>query len=340
MSELATKFKLGNHFSLTTTGLVVRGTPGFEEYAGVGLALQHFMVAVPYALGDWMNYGEERRKKSPEWGEKLDQAMAGTGQARHTLMNASYVCRAVSPDVRRESPSPTHTAEVAPLEAPDQRRWLIKASTEGWTVRELRQNLRAARRERVIAGQAELKGRHRVLLVDPPWKYGNSGVIKGSKYGRAEAHYEGMGIEELCRIPVAAHTRKNAIMFMYVTSPFLMLNPGPREIIEAWGFEYKTSFVWDKVLGQFGHYNHVVHEFILVCTRGSCLPDVPTPQPKSIIHERRTPRMEHSEKPESFRKLIETHWTKGPYLELFGRKPVEGWTVFGNDARLWPEGNI
>jgi N6-adenosine-specific RNA methylase IME4 len=82
-----------------------------------------------------------------------------------------------------------------------------------------------------------------------------------------------------------------------------------------------------------GYYNHVVHEHLIVCTRGSCLPDVPTPQPKSIQTIRRS--HEHSAKPEEFRRLIETHWNRGPYLELFGRKKVDGWSVFGNDARLW-----
>lgn len=33
------------------------------------------------------------------------------------------------------------------------------------------------------------------------------------------------------------------------------------------------------------------------------------------------------------------HYTRGPYLELFGRKKVEGWSVFGNDARLWGDTN-
>ena len=27
----------------------------------------------------------------------------------------------------------------------------------------------------------------------------------------------------------------------------------------------------------------------------------------------------------------------GPYLELFGRSPIDGWQVFGNDASLWAQ---
>ena len=38
---------------------------------------------------------------------------------------------------------------------------------------------------------------------------------------------------------------------------------------------------------------------------------------------------EHSEKPEEARRRIE-RLLAGPYLELYGRKPVDGWTVWGN----------
>jgi N6-adenosine-specific RNA methylase IME4 len=39
---------------------------------------------------------------------------------------------------------------------------------------------------------------------------------------------------------------------------------------------------------------------------------------------------EHSAKPEEVRRRIERLYG-GPYLELFGRKLVPGWTVWGNE---------
>jgi N6-adenosine-specific RNA methylase IME4 len=39
---------------------------------------------------------------------------------------------------------------------------------------------------------------------------------------------------------------------------------------------------------------------------------------------------EHSEKPEEVRRRIERLFP-GPYLELFARKPVPGWTTWGNE---------
>jgi N6-adenosine-specific RNA methylase IME4 len=144
-----------------------------------------------------------------------------------------------------------------------------------------------------------------------------------------------MTIDELCKLPVKAHALENSVLFCWVTAPMLYENPGPREVIEAWGFKSKTGMVWDKVLGNWGHYVRVHHEHLIIATRGSCMPDSPTPMPDSVQTFRRDG--EHSHKPEDFRRIITNLYTRGPYLELFGRRPCEGWSVFGNDARLWAE---
>ena len=52
---------------------------------------------------------------------------------------------------------------------------------------------------------------------------------------------------------------------MWVTSPLL---PEAHDVIEAWGFEYKTSMVWDKVDHNVGNYVSVRHELLLICTKG------------------------------------------------------------------------
>jgi N6-adenosine-specific RNA methylase IME4 len=44
-----------------------------------------------------------------------------------------------------------------------------------------------------------------------------------------------------------------------------------------------------------------------------------------------TPVGEHSEKPDEVRRRIE-RLLPGPYLELYGRKPFEGWCVWGNEV--------
>lgn len=306
------------------------GTPtraAVEEALTFAAGLQE---ASGYWIGDILAHCQGREELS----EVLEEIMSVTGLARQTLHNKLYVSRHVEVSIREISPSMQHSAQVASLEPKQQKRLLEKATTEGLTVRELRQEVKAATRPKIVEGQAELEGKFRIIYADPPWQYRNSNPHPDGSHTKAAQRYEGMTIEALCKLPVEAHTTKNAILFMWVTSPLLFQNPGPREVLEAWGFTYKSSRVWDKVLGNPGSYGmQVCHELLIVGVRGSCLPDVPTPHDDSVEVIRRGD--EHSAKPEEFRKFIEKHWTHGPYLELFGRKKIKGWTVFGNDARLW-----
>lgn len=279
-----------------------------------------------YWVGDILRYTDDRR----EWTDKADQIKSVTGLAHQTLKNLSHVCQRVAVEERELAPSVGHAAEVASMMPAKQRTWLKKAKTEGWNVLEFRLELRADKRRGVISGQAELAGMFRVIYADPPWLYNDRGVINtGDNYGRAERHYKGQTIEQLCKLPVAAHARPDAVLFLWVTTPFLLLSPGPREVIREWGFEYKTSAVWDKVEHNFGHYFSVRHEHLLVCTRGSCTPDRPTPMIDSVQTIRRGDV--HSEKPEEFRKIIERLYD-GPYLELFARRQVPGWTCWGDQV--------
>jgi N6-adenosine-specific RNA methylase IME4 len=134
-----------------------------------------------------------------------------------------------------------------------------------------------------------------------------------------------MTISELCALGVANVAEDNAVLFLWVTSPLL---ENAFDIIKAWGFKYKTSFVWDKVKHNMGHYNSVRHELLLVCTRGSCTPDVG----KLFDSVQSIERTEHSAKPQEFRDIIETIYTHGNKIELFARNKSEGWSVWGNQS--------
>lgn len=165
-------------------------------------------------------------------------------------------------------------------------------------------------------------GKYRIIYADPPWKYSDT-LVDG--YGPAEFHYPPMTTTELCELPIKELADDNAVLFLWVTSPLL---EDSFKIIKAWGFEYKSSFVWDKIKHNYGHYNSVRHEFLLVCTKGSCTPDVPQLF-DSVQSIERTDR--HSEKPEEFRTIIDTLYTRGRRIELFAREQVEGWEAWGNE---------
>lgn len=168
------------------------------------------------------------------------------------------------------------------------------------------------------------EGKYRIIYADPPWSYGD----ERSGFGGAVDHYNTMTMEELKNMPVASLSEDNAVLFLWGTAPLL---PEALELIEAWGFKYKTNIVWDKVKGSLGNYTSVKHEHLFIATRGSGVPDNTT-RVDSVQTIERTSR--HSEKPEEFRNIIETLYSYGNKLELFARKKVDGWEVYGNDIEL------
>lgn len=167
------------------------------------------------------------------------------------------------------------------------------------------------------------KKKYRVIYADPPWQYGNA---MPEYVTTPEDHYPAMDIEDICSMPISDISENNSVLFLWTTSPHLEES---FEVINRWGFKYKTSFVWDKVKHNMGHYNSVRHELLLVCTRGSCTPDVKKLF-DSVVTEERTV---HSKKPETFRNIIDTIYTQGNKIELFARNiDKEGWDVYGNQS--------
>ncbi len=313
-------------FRLHGRHVEILGEPSLNRFVSTLAYANASYESSPWWVGDLLRYAETRG----DWAERMSQAIAATGLSYHALENLASICRRVDHlDVRRLAPSITHADAVASMDVDQQRHYLGIAKDEGLKTREFRLKIRGDRRGRVIAGQADIPGMYRVGYADPPWLYGNR---PPSGSGQAE-HYPGMTIDALCNLRVKEHFYDDAVLFMWVTAPMLLENPGPREVLEAWGFTPKTGMVWDKVQHNFGNYVSVRHEHLIIATRGSCTPDNPTPMPDSVVTERQLGV--HSEKPKVFRDIITKLYATGPYLELFGRTPVAGWTVLGNDARLW-----
>ena len=144
--------------------------------------------------------------------------------------------------------------------------------------------------------------KYQIIYADPPWLYDNGGTQKSR--GMAKGSFPCMPIEDIKNLPIKDISDNDCMLFLWATMPKLR---EALEVIEAWGFKYKTSFVWDKIKHNMGHYNSVRHEFLLVCTRGSCTPD----NPKLFDSVQSIERTKHSAKPEEFRQIIETlypHW--------------------------------
>lgn len=167
-------------------------------------------------------------------------------------------------------------------------------------------------------------GKYRVIYADPPWSYGNT---QPDYHTEQRDHYPVMKLDEIMALPVDEWTEDDAVLFLWVTSPML---EEAFDVIGAWGFDYKASFVWDKIKHNMGHYNSVRHEFVLVCTKGSCQPD----ERKLFDSVVTSDRTAHSVKPDTFYEIIEALYTHGAKLEMFARRPRKGWKQYGHIAEV------
>lgn len=156
------------------------------------------------------------------------------------------------------------------------------------------------------------------IYADPPWKYDNQGTRAATRN-----HYVTLTVDELCDWNVGDYADEDAHLHLWTTNAFL---PQSFRVISAWGFEYRSCFVWVKPKIGIGNYWRVSHEYLLLGVRGNAKRF----NSRSLRSWGEFNRTKHSSKPEEIRSLIEQA-SHGPYLELFGRKQVPGWTVLGNN---------
>ena len=166
--------------------------------------------------------------------------------------------------------------------------------------------------------------KYSIIYADPPWSY--SDKQNTSIRGGAIKHYNTMSVNDICNLPIKSIISNNSVLFLWVTSPLL---EDSFKVIKQWGFKYKSSFIWDKVLHNMGYYNSVRHEFLLICTKGKC-----TPQVKKLYNsvQRIQRSKKHSEKPKEFRDIIDFLYPNGERIELFARQSIEGWDCWGNEV--------
>lgn len=111
-------------FEIGPTGLVVNGKPTFKEWYDFGLNLREIKTAVQWAVGDWINYGEEH------YPDRYAQAQDETKYAYGTLRNYASIAARVDCHTRVTGLSWSHHAAVAALPADQQTEVLMQAKTE------------------------------------------------------------------------------------------------------------------------------------------------------------------------------------------------------------------
>jgi len=174
-------------------------------------------------------------------------------------------------------------------------------------------------------------GQFGVIIADPPWSYERSGV-----QGAAALHYPTMTDEDIYSLPVAEIASPDAVLLLWATWPKLT---EAMRVVSAWGFEYVTGMPWIKIQkchptlwGEWdmkpqygtGFWVRGASEPILICRRGKVSP------PQNGFVGLIAPNIRHSRKPDSLHEYAEA--LPGPRLELFARRPRDGWTVWGNEV--------
>ena len=128
------------------------------------------------------------------------------------------------------------------------------------------------------------------------------------------------------RIAPASRPATNLTMLLHLWTTNGFLFDAPR-VFAAWGFAFRGSFVWIKPALGLGNYWRNSHELLLTAVRG----EATRFNDATLRSWLECARAEHSAKPEAVRGMLERA-SPGPYLELFGRRPAAGWTVWGEQV--------
>jgi len=187
--------------------------------------------------------------------------------------------------------------------------------------------------------------RFATVMADPPWRFQNRTGKIAPEHQRL-ARYRTLGLNEICALPVAEHLEQPAHCYLWVPNALL---PDGLEVLKAWGFEYKSHIVWEKIRKDggpdgrgVGFYFRNVTELLLFGVRGKNARTLsPGRSQVNFISAAenlpdgdllKTRKREHSRKPDEQYSIIES-CSRGPYLELFGRgMKRENWTIWGNQA--------
>ena len=142
-----------------------------------------------------------------------------------------------------------------------------------------------------------------------------------------------IAVREIKALPVAGHARTPGHLYLWV--PNALVREG-LEVMAAWGFTYKTNLVWYKVRKDggpdgrgVGFYFRNVTELLLFGVRGTLRTSKPGRTQVNLVATR---KRGHSRKPLEVYDLVR-RCSPGPYLELFARERVEGWTPWGDEVR-------
>jgi N6-adenosine-specific RNA methylase IME4 len=180
-------------------------------------------------------------------------------------------------------------------------------------------------RELGIKQQALPERRYGVILADPEWRFEPWSRESGMDRA-ADNHYPTSTLEVIRSRHVHLIAADDCVLFLWATVPML---PNALGVMAAWGFEYRSHFVWAKDRIGTGYWNRNKHELLLVGAKGNIPAPAPGMQWDSVVE---AAVGEHSVKPKCFLEMIDAYFPTLPKIELNCRgQPWSGWDAWGNE---------
>ncbi len=174
--------------------------------------------------------------------------------------------------------------------------------------------------------------KYKTIYADPPWQFQNRTGKVAPEHKRL-TRYGTMKLNEIKQLPVDEIADEKSHLYLWVPNALL---PEGLEVMKAWGFQYKTNIIWEKVRKDgmpdgrgVGFYFRNVTEILLFGIKGD--KNRTLDAGRSQVNLIRSMKREHSRKPDEFISLIES-CSSGPFLELFARGNRDGWDMWGNQA--------
>jgi len=137
----------------------------------------------------------------------------------------------------------------------------------------------------------------KTILADPPWQFQNKTGKIAPEHRRLK-RYGTMDLAAIKALPVPAVAAETAHLYLWVPNAML---PEGVQVLEAWGFTYKSNLIWHKVRKDgcsdgrgVGFYFRNVTEIVLFGVRGknarTLAPRTPAGEPLGDAQTRAQPQ--------------------------------------------------
>lgn len=258
------------------------------------------------------------REKDPEIKENVIQSVRKSLKSGKDPLSGKFTKK--TPHKKEEIPD-VHLNDIKETPSPKQERKSKPKKTPKITTRTIERMVRKEKAKKQVTKPkpAIPVNEFNVIYADPPWQY-NKGTATPNR--KIENQYLTMELKDIKNVNF--NSAKDSVLFLWATAPLLL---EALEVLESWGFKYKTQAVWDKKKMGMGYWFRGQHEILLIGVKGDIKPPEPSNRFSSVIESK---RQGHSQKPDCVYDMIEKMFPEGKYLELFARDKRDNWTVWGN----------